>query len=435
MCHLGFMALRSLIASDKQARDAEAALTELDHALSSEQVLKSIVSGLPNEVIDGVRRSLNTERQELSETLAAYREAKDGNFDKLKEQSGNDLGGALIAARLMRKLSQKDLARKLGLREQVIQRWEAERYRSINLANYQKVAQTLGVRWRPEHGLPLTEQWGLSYDVTRDDLTKVARHAQANGWLASDENSTEKAIAALVRHIGDHVIRHGTPSLLRTGMRSDDRPENWSLLAWKAQVTRRAEAISGERRVPRYRAVDVSWLVELVQLSELPNGPALAKDLLLEHGIILVIEPQIVGMALDGAAFLVDDIPVIGMTLLRDTVDNFWFTLLHEIAHIVLHHRTGLAAGFFDELTGQTIDEFEDEANRFAGNLLIPEEAWTRSSARISKVAAPIERFAAQLNIHPAIVFGRIRMERGDYKIFSDRIGRGEVRRQLLPNG
>ena len=429
------MAARSLIASDRQARDVEAAVAELDRALSSEQALKSIVSGLPNEVIDGVRRSLKTERQEFSEMLAAYKEAKDGDYNKLKAQSDNDLGGALIAARLMRKLSQKDLARKLGLREQVIQRWEAERYRSINLANYQKVAQTLGVRWRPEHAPPLTEQWGLSYDVTRDDLTKVARHAQANGWLASDENSTEKAIAALVRHIGDHVIRHGTPSLLRTGMRSNDRPENWSLLAWKAQVTRRAEAISAKRRVPRYRVVDISWLIQLVQLSALPNGPVLAKDLLLEHGIVLVIEPQIAGMALDGAAFLVDEMPVIGMTLLRDTIDNFWFTLLHEIAHIVLHHRTGLAAGFFDDLMGQTIDEFEQEANRFAGNLLIPEEAWTRSSARISKVAAPIERFAAQLNIHPAIVFGRIRMERGDYKIFSDRIGRGEVRAQLLPNG
>lgn len=428
------MALRSLIATDRQAREAEGAVAELDHALSSEQALKSIVSGLPNEVIDGVRRSLKTERRELSETLAAYREAKRGDFAKLKAQSNNDLGGALIAARLMQGLSQKDLARKLGLREQMIQRWEAERYRSINLASYQKVAQTLGVRWRPDHATPLTEQWGLSYDVTRDDLTKVVRHAQAHGWLAADENSQEKAIAALIRHIGDHVIRHGTPSLLRTGMRSNDRPENWSLLAWKAQVTRRAEALM-DRRLPRYRAVDVSWLVELVRLSARSDGPARARDMLFEHGIVLMFEPQIAGMALDGAAFLVDETPVIGMTLLRDSIDNFWFTLLHEVAHVVLHHRTGLAAGFFDDLAGQTIDEFEDEANRFAGNLLIPEEAWARSSARISKVPAPIERFAAQLSIHPAIVFGRIRMERGDYKIFSDRIGRGEVRKQLLPQG
>jgi HTH-type transcriptional regulator/antitoxin HigA len=138
-------------------------------------------------------------------------------------------------------------------------------------------------------------------------------------------------------------------------------------------------------------------------------------------------------MSLDGASFLAGDIPVIGLTLLRDSLDNFWFTLLHEVAHIILHYRTGLSAGFFDDLTENDIDEFEVEANQFAGNLLIPEEAWARSPARISKTVEPIERFAEQLGISPAIVFGRIRMERNNYSIFSNQIGRGVVRKLLRP--
>src|SRR5262249_49231269 len=137
------------------------------------------------------------------------------------------------------------------------------------------------------------------------------------------------------------------------------------------------------------------------------------------------------GMNVDGAAFLVGDVPVIGVTLLRDTVDNFWFTLLHELAHIILHYRTGLATGFFDDFQSATVDELEDEANVFAANLLVPEEIWRRSPARISKTAGPIEALANQLGINPAIVFGRIRMERGDYTIFSNRIGQGSVRRQF----
>jgi HTH-type transcriptional regulator/antitoxin HigA len=427
------MAPSVLISNDRQAREAEATIAELERALSSEHALRSIVAGLPNEVIEGVHRSLKTERREVAELLQAYKDARNGDFALLKKQVGNEPGAFLIAARLIRGLSQKDLARKLGLREQAIQRWEAERYRSISLANYQKVAQTLGVRWRVEEDAPLAEKWGLSYDVTRDDLTKVVRHAQAYGWLTADEDSDENAIATLVRHIGDHVIRYGTPSLLRTGLKKNDRPENWSLLAWKAQVTRRAEAVIIEKKPSRYRAIDVSWLIDLVRLSQLEDGPLRARDMLLDHGIVLVVEPQIIGMSLDGASFLVDDVPVIGVTLLRDTLDNFWFTLLHEVAHIVLHYRTGLVVGFFDDLTDLEFDEFEDEANRFASNILIPEEAWTRSPARISKVPGPIERFAAQLKIHPAIVFGRIRMERKDYRIFSNNIGRGVVRKQLLP--
>jgi HTH-type transcriptional regulator/antitoxin HigA len=60
------MSLTSMIANDRQARDVASAIERIAHALSSEQVLKSIVSGLPREVIDGVRRSLTTELDELS---------------------------------------------------------------------------------------------------------------------------------------------------------------------------------------------------------------------------------------------------------------------------------------------------------------------------------------------------------------------------------
>ena len=67
-------------------------------------------------------------------------------------------------------------------------------------------------------------------------------------------------------------------------------------------------------------------------------------------------------MKIDGAAFLVDEIPVIGMTLRLDAVDNFWFTLLHEVAHVILHYRTGLASGFFDDVDNPAIDELESRS-------------------------------------------------------------------------
>lgn len=121
------------------------------------------------------------------------------------------------------------------------------------------------------------------------------------------------------------------------------------------------------------------------------------------------------------------------MTVRTDTVDNFWFTLMHELAHVTLHFATGLAVGFYDQ-TDQvaSVDEQEEEANRFASNLLIPEERWRRSTARIAKSAAVIERFANELGIHPAIVFGRIRKERGEWSLFADKIGRNTVRKLFV---
>lgn len=420
-----------LVLTDRQAREVEAEIGDLDAALSSEQTLRSLVSGLPREVIGGVRRSLTTERRELSEALDAYEKAKQGDAALLKKRVGNDPGALLIAARIIKRLSQKELARKLGLKEQQIQRYEVEKYRKITLSNYQKVAGVLGVRLSIDIETR-DEEWAVSHDApSAEELSKVVRHARIRGWLESDEPH-EDAVSQLVRYIANHVLRHGTPSLLRTGLNVVDHSGDWTLLSWKAQVTRVAEKIIEERE-PVYRALDVSWLVDLVRLSRLDDGPARARDLLLEHGIVLVIEPHITGMKVDGAAFLVDGVPVIGMTLLRDTLDNFWYTLLHEVGHVVLHYRTGLAAGFFDDVTSTEVDELEDEANTFASNLLIPNDLWTRSPARIAKAAGPVEKLAQQLGIHSAIVFGRIRMERRDYSLFSNKLGRGLIRDQLMP--
>lgn len=419
-----------LVLTDRQAREVEAEIGDLDAALSSEQTLRSLVSGLPREVIGGVRRSLTTERRELSEALDAYERAKQGDAALLKKRVGNDPGALLIAARIIKRLSQKDLARKLGLKEQQIQRYEAEKYRKITLSNYQKVAGVLGVRLSIDIETR-DEEWAISHGApSAEELSKVVRHARVRGWLESDEPH-EDAVSQLVRYIANHVLRHGTPSLLRTGLNVVDHSGDWTLLSWKAQVTRVAEKTIEERE-PVYRALDVSWLVDLVRLSRLDDGPARARDLLLEHGIVLVIEPHITGMKVDGAAFLVDGVPVIGMTLLRDTLDSFWYTLLHEVGHVVLHYRTGLAAGFFDDVTSTEVDGLEDEANTFASNLLIPDDLWTRSPARIAKAAGPVEKLAQQLGIHPAIVFGRIRMERRDYSLFSNKLGRGLIRDQLM---
>jgi HTH-type transcriptional regulator/antitoxin HigA len=420
------------ITNERQEREVSALVDQITHALSSEQVLKSIVEGLPFEVIDGVRRSLTSERQELIDSLRAYQNAQRGDTDELEARAGNDIGALLITARVSKGWKQKELARRLFLPEQQVQRYEAERYRSISLAGLVRVARTLGVRLTADISNPLQEPWLPSFEMSSSELQKVLKHARVHGWLDKADQSDESGISQLRRALAEHVGEYGPPSLLRTGLSVEDLAQDWLLLAWKAQVTRVAQKFIQRNQI-KYRPLDISWLKDLVRLSALDDGPVRAKALLAEHGIVVIAEPQISGMKVDGAAFLVDSMPVIGITLRIDTVDNFWFTLLHEIAHVILHYRTGLASGFFDSADNPGIDELEAEANEFAGNMLIPDDLWKRSPARIAKTPEPIERLAKQLGIAPAIVFGRVRMERRDYSLFSDKIGRHSVRKQLLP--
>lgn len=430
LCKNENMSSSTIISTDRQAREIEAEIQEISHVLSTEYTLKSIIDGLPREVIDGIRRSLTTKKLELSEMLDAYYQAKSGNVELMKQRAGADLGDMMIVARLVRGWTQKDLARKLGMQEQAIQRWEAERYRSISLAGYMKVAYALSLNFSVDYLTREAFKWMPTYEINSAEAQKILKHAREHGWLDAPD-SDEKGIKRLVQYVSEHVSKHGTPSLLRTGINVKDYSESWVLLSWKAHVTRRAEEII-KREKTKYRPLDLAWLKQLPRLSQAADGPLKAQILLKQHGIILIVERNIPGMGVDGASFLVDEIPVIGLTLNKDTIDNFWFTLLHEVGHVILHYHTGLASGFFDDIDHDAVDEFEQEANQFASNLLIPEEVWMRSPARIAKTTAPIENLAKQLGISPAIIYGRIRYERKNYAIFSNKIGQGAIRKLFI---
>ena len=159
-----------------------------------------------------------------------YRNAQHGNADDLKSRAGNDLGALLVAARVAKGWKQKELARRLFLPEQQVQRYEAERYRSISLGNLVRVARTLGVRLTADISNPLQEPWLPSYEMTSTELQKVLKHARTHGWLDKADQSDESGISQLRRTVAEHVGEYGTPSLLRTGLNVADHTEDWLLL-------------------------------------------------------------------------------------------------------------------------------------------------------------------------------------------------------------
>jgi HTH-type transcriptional regulator/antitoxin HigA len=418
-----------VILNERDLREARNSLSALDAALSSERVLEPMVKNLPPEVVVQVSRAMKAERAELVEVIAAYENAKDsGDHRLLQKRAGSDPGLTLIVARIAKGMSQRDLAWRLGVKEQQVQRYEADRYNATSLKNYQRIAALLGVSLRAEIS-EIKEFRGLDLvidDVSKEDIRKILKHGRENGWFSESADKEE-----LRRFIAENRITFGSPSLLRTGLNVKDHSDDILLHAWRARVTNRALAIIDAGR-PHFVPLDVTWLPDLVRKSIFADGPKRAQKMLLEHGIVLVPERQIAGLAIDGAAFLIDEIPVIGMTLRQDALDNFWFTLLHEIAHAILHYRSGLAVGFFDQTEADSVDDQEAEADTFASNILIPEERWRKSAARIARSPDVIERFASEIGIHPAIVFGRVRKERNNYSIFSKKIGLGQVRNVLM---
>lgn len=245
--------------------------------------------------------------------------------------------------------------------------------------------------------------------------------------------------ADIARQFFTRILPRGqaVPAFTRRTLRGDAvTPKSaYALLAWKARVLQVARRRKIERSLPRYShdAMDNAFLQRVVSLSWHPNGIRLACDLVEGIGIPVVIEPHLTGTYLDGAALLDEDgTPVVGLTLRENRVDHFWFTLLHELVHVLKHLSTP-GESFLDRLEDfESRESTEIEANRIARDTLISRAAWRRSEILSAPTRDRVLKLAKELMIHPAIVAGRVRRETGDFTVFDDLLGRKEVRR-LFP--
>jgi HTH-type transcriptional regulator / antitoxin HigA len=199
-----------------------------------------------------------------------------------------------------------------------------------------------------------------------------------------------------------------------------------SLFAWQLQVLAEAQQI-GE--VPEFRRDDItdSFINALVRLSVVDCAPKVAMDVLQKYGIIVVLVKHLKKTYVDGAAFVRSDKrAVIGLSGRFDRIDNFWFTLLHEIAHVKLHLDAGGAIVDDMSLRGKSADDnVEREADDFAQNGLLPPGFGLHDREILTQ--KDVIAVARDLGIHPAIVAGRIQHERSNYRLFSNLVGRGEI--------
>ncbi len=129
-------------------------------------------------------------------------------------------------------------------------------------------------------------------------------------------------------------------------------------------------------------------------------------------GIRLVLIKGLQGAAIDGAVFWLDKkSPVIALSLRYDRIDNFWFTLFHELSH-VLHGDASIDVNLVgpNRVATADISEVERRANKEASNYLVPSEKIEsfiiRHRPRFSKVK--IIQFANLHGIHPGIVVGQL---------------------------
>lgn len=265
-------------------------------------------------------------------------------------------------------------------------------------------------------------------DYTRFPLKEMLERGCFGEFEGNVQRLKDYAEDLVRKFMRDLLPKQMGPAFLRAPMhqRGDREADEIAIQAWRMCVLRKAREVVSTREY-KQDTITPAWLRELAKLSAFDEGPKLAKEYLARHGIILVIEKHFKRTFLDGAAMLDNDRPIVALTLRHDRVDNFWFSLLHELAHVAKHLDAENPV-FIDDLDRTNPQRVEEEADTMAQEALIPPESWLNATVRQTLSSTDAIALADEIGVHPAIVAGRLRREKDDFRLLSHLIGKtGQV--------
>ena len=262
-------------------------------------------------------------------------------------------------------------------------------------------------------------------DWRRFPLSQMAKR----DWIRDTGNLREDAkelVTELMKKAGDEQV---ATAFYRKNdhIRANAKTNPYALSAWCWRILAKAnEKDWCQTRQPAQDRTEL--MTEVAKLSPAIDGPLRAVDFLAENSIAVEVERHLPGTYLDGAAMnLANGWSVIGLTLRYDRIDHFWYTLEHELAH-VLFHLPHNRRGFVDDLGLEIADDKEVEADTEAKEALIPADVWKSSEVKDNPSPMAVFSLAHELGIHPGIVAGRYRYEHQDYRRLSQFVGNRAVR-------
>jgi HTH-type transcriptional regulator/antitoxin HigA len=198
-----------------------------------------------------------------------------------------------------------------------------------------------------------------------------------------------------------------TPCLNRSSLAKANQFNKSYALTWY----RMASVCAQDIQVPAYRKPELQQLFASISgYTAKSDGVPSFLSQLNQCGVKFIVLPHLEKTYLDGAAFIQEENPVLVYTARYNRVDNFWFTIAHEIAHVLLHlSKSGDV--ILDDLDERENTDLEQEANAAAAEQLKHKEigACFKCSGQVhpKRVLA----CARMYNLHPSIVAGKLARE------------------------
>jgi HTH-type transcriptional regulator/antitoxin HigA len=235
------------------------------------------------------------------------------------------------------------------------------------------------------------------------------RDMQKRGWLPGDAKIDDLPnhlkvffeTESLDEPIGFPLVTRKTVPL------SDLTPAQ---RAWSFRARQLAKGL------PATQSFDVGRIeaakTKLRKLAAYRNEAVHAAEVLADFGIRFVVVEPLPGAKIDGAAFWLDDGPVIAVSIRYDRHDYFWFTLMHEFMHIANSDPLSIDddLGRDDHTPTLLKEEMERRADESAANALVPTDELESFIQRMAPLYSQkkIIQFAHSVKMHPGIIVGQL---------------------------
>lgn len=235
--------------------------------------------------------------------------------------------------------------------------------------------------------------------------------AMRRGWIPNVKDKSDR-VAELCKFLGigslDRHLERQPVSFRITG------GPNFSQEALSVWL-RRGELVAREMRLPEFDAerlrAAVPELRSLTVLEAREFGPRLTR-IFADAGVGFAVVRELPKVGANGITrWLPGGNPLIQLNLKWKWADVFWFTLFHEVAHVLQPERPDVMH-YGNGNRDATNADYEDAANAFAADVLIPRAIWRNANWSPPISEAEARSFAAETKIHPGIVVGRLHHEK-----------------------
>ncbi len=250
------------------------------------------------------------------------------------------------------------------------------------------------------------------------DRVPVAELRQ-RGWLpdTDDPDRLEEAVRELLNISDLSESPRFVAAARRSNVTDKFTPQQ---TAWLARVWRIGESKS----VEAFDRISVAALAsDLVHRIHDPSELGTLERWLGECGVVLVNLLPLKSSKLDGATMMLESgTPVIALSSRGDRMDGYLFTLLHELAHLVLGHvaEEGITIDEDLMISSEAVGR-EGDANRRAAEWIMPLDAEMPHGRPSLSAVLPV---AARYRVHPCFVIGRMQWQRDEWNLLRRQIPR-----------